>query len=120
MVKYYAPAIKGGKQVLIPVLGFLEVCEVGHNPALMQELCQDETVGKFWDDDTMQYRVPFYTEFGELNALVVNMDSPHYQPYLFGILVDGFKALEVCGRYYAPKWENFAGGRQLFVGEPRY
>ena len=125
MNSYYAPAIKGGKTVLIPVLRFLEVCEVGNSPSRLRALCADEAVVKFQDEDTTQYRIPFYNYDGELNALVVNEFAPGYEPSVFGVLLEpekgvGFKTLEVGGRYYAPKWENFAGGRQLFMGEPRY
>lgn len=120
MPKYFAPAIKGGKTVLIPVLGFLDVCEVGHSQAIMAELIAGDGVGRGGDDSyDAQYRVAFYNEDGELNALVIQQEEEGLQ--LYGVLTQperglGFRLFEQGGRFYAPKWENFANGRQVFPG----
>jgi len=119
--KYYAPAIRGGKQIMIPVLGFLEVCEAGHSQAVLAELIAGDGVGRGGDDPyDVQFRVAFYNEDGELNALVIQEDEEGLQ--VCGVLTQpekgfGFRTFEQGGRYYAPKWENFANGRQVFPGD---
>lgn len=120
MPKYYAPAIKGGKTILVPVLGFLDICEVARSQGTMRELVTGEGVGRGGDDDwDVQYRVAFYNEEGELNALVIEETEQGLQ--LCGVLNQpekgfGFRMLEVGGRYYQPKWEQFKHGRQVFPG----